>query len=92
VSYDLEVPDNVLLPHTEGDFPGPCPSYPTIMPKTSRKTSENPDFRPVFRVFFAKSQKYGPFSRFGRKSPRWLNLDSYPLVARLEAHQVPAGG
>jgi hypothetical protein len=90
VSYDLEVPDGVFHPHTEGDFPGPCPSYPTIMPKTSSKTSENPDFGSLFRVFFAQSQEFSPSSRENRGFFRWPILDSYLLMAGLEAHQVPA--
>jgi hypothetical protein len=89
--YDFEVPDGSSHPHTEGDFSGTCPSYPTIMPKTRSKTSENPDFCPLFRVFLVKSQEFGPFSRFRRRFPRWPILDSYLLVTRLEAHQVPAG-
>jgi hypothetical protein len=63
VSYDLEGSGGVFALTARVIFADPWRSYPTIMPKTSGKTSENPDFCPIFEVFFAKSQEFGHFSQ-----------------------------
>jgi hypothetical protein len=60
------------------------------MPKTSSKTSENPDFGSLFRVFFAETREFSPSSRENRGFFRWPSLDSYLLVTGFEAHQVAA--